>query len=335
MATIYLRGEMYYSRLFVNGKQIRKPLSRDKRIAENMLAQMMVDGDILRRGGSAGGEDMSWDGFKQRYLQHSKATKNIKTYEAEEWSLRLLGEMFPIKKLSQVTPELLDQLKERLKIEGYGIPSINKHLQVIKTAMSTAEKWNFILPQKWEKVTYFKQARGRLLFYSIDELKKLLEKSYDFWKIFVMLGARAGLRRSEVYYLKWEDVDFERNRIHICPKGDWHPKNYEQRWIPMPPDLATFLRALPYRGEWVLKERWSIGSISGNYSRYIIKPYGFKGSLHTLRHTYASHLAQAGVPLYDISKLLGHSSIKMTQVYAHLCPESYNKAVERLPALSA
>ena len=52
--------------------------------------------------------------------------------------------------------------------------------------------------------------------------------------------------------------------------------------------------------------------------------------LHDLRHTFATRLAQAGVDLYKISKLLGHEDIKMTQRYAHHCPDSLRDGVEIL-----
>ena len=57
-------------------------------------------------------------------------------------------------------------------------------------------------------------------------------------------------------------------------------------------------------------------------------------TFHTLRHTFASRLAVAGVPLYDISKMLGHSTITMTQRYAHLCPnQSFKNAITVLNQL--
>jgi len=55
---------------------------------------------------------------------------------------------------------------------------------------------------------------------------------------------------------------------------------------------------------------------------------------HTLRHTYASWLAIDGVPLYTISKLMGHTTITMTQRYAHLCPDSNREAAEKITAIS-
>ena len=44
------------------------------------------------------------------------------------------------------------------------------------------------------------------------------------------------------------------------------------------------------------------------------------GNIHTFRHTFASHLVQSGVSIYKVSKLLGHHSVKQTEIYAHLAP---------------
>jgi site-specific recombinase XerD len=55
---------------------------------------------------------------------------------------------------------------------------------------------------------------------------------------------------------------------------------------------------------------------------------------HDLRHTFATRLAQAGIDLYMISRLLGHKDIKMTQRYAHHCPDSLWSGVEVLDRLS-
>lgn len=52
--------------------------------------------------------------------------------------------------------------------------------------------------------------------------------------------------------------------------------------------------------------------------------------LHSTRHTFASLLVQSGVPIYSVSKLLAHSSVQMTQVYAHLQPETLHSSIERL-----
>ncbi|MBT7618295.1 MAG: tyrosine-type recombinase/integrase, partial [Calditrichaeota bacterium] len=52
---------------------------------------------------------------------------------------------------------------------------------------------------------------------------------------------------------------------------------------------------------------------------------------HLLRHTFASHLVMQGVDLTTVSSLLGHSTVKVTELYAHLQPDHIRMAVERLP----
>lgn len=54
---------------------------------------------------------------------------------------------------------------------------------------------------------------------------------------------------------------------------------------------------------------------------------------HSLRHTFASWLAQKGTSIYEIQKLLGHSDIKTTQIYAHLLPNELHKTVGQLEGM--
>lgn len=69
------------------------------------------------------------------------------------------------------------------------------------------------------------------------------------------------------------------------------------------------------------------------YAKETKEKLPFKCGLHKLRHTFASHLVQNGVDLYRVSKLLGHSSIKMTEIYAHLAPADLKSAVTKLPKI--
>jgi site-specific recombinase XerD len=67
-------------------------------------------------------------------------------------------------------------------------------------------------------------------------------------------------------------------------------------------------------------------------SRYYITQAGLNTKLnfHSLRHTFASWLVQRGVSIYEVSKLLGHSDLKMTQIYSHLRTEDLLISVEKL-----
>lgn len=65
----------------------------------------------------------------------------------------------------------------------------------------------------------------------------------------------------------------------------------------------------------------------------ICKRAGVKSFLHKLRHTFASQLVQNGVDLYTVSKLLGHRTIQMTEIYAHLAPQTLQDAIKKLPKI--
>ncbi|MCI0559860.1 MAG: site-specific integrase, partial [Nitrososphaera sp.] len=67
----------------------------------------------------------------------------------------------------------------------------------------------------------------------------------------------------------------------------------------------------------------------------VVREKGGKVTIHTFRHTFASRLVQAGVSLAKVSKLLGHSSVTTTEIYAHLAPnEVSEEAVEVLNRLT-
>jgi site-specific recombinase XerD len=77
----------------------------------------------------------------------------------------------------------------------------------------------------------------------------------------------------------------------------------------------------PFRSEHRLYKRFAA----------LIDELVMKGTLHDLRHTYASHLTMAGVPIPVIKELLGHSDIATTMIYAHLSPDIHKAAVNKLP----
>lgn len=141
-------------------------------------------------------------------------------------------------------------------------------------------------------------------------------------RIVLTLIYSAGLRGQEVINLKISDVDFERMTIHIRQS-----KYKKDRVVPLSPTMAIGLKKYlkaenPHvwlfngkepgnkysmRGlSWVMRENLKKTSIAKNVN------------LHTLRHTYATHLLEEGVNIVTLKELLGHAEIKTTMIYLHV-----------------
>lgn len=145
---------------------------------------------------------------------------------------------------------------------------------------------------------------------------------------FMKLVLYSGMRRGELFRLKWEDVDFERGFITIRdPKGGVDQK------IPLNDAARDLLANHPcYEGSPFVfpgrdgKQRVDIKKQVNRIKERAGLPDDFR-PLHGLRHTYASMLASSGqVDMYTLQKLLTHKSATMTARYAHLRDESLRKA---------
>ena len=137
----------------------------------------------------------------------------------------------------------------------------------------------------------------------------------------------SGMRRGELFRLKWEDVDFDRGIIHIRePKGGIDqkiPLNQSSREILEAHERTDSPFVFPGRGG---KQRVDIKKQVNRLKKKAGIPEDFR-ALHGLRHVYASLLASSGqVDLYTLQRLMTHKSPQMTQRYAHLQDEALQRA---------
>ena len=141
-------------------------------------------------------------------------------------------------------------------------------------------------------------------------------------KLLLLIGYGAGLRVSEIVSLKWSDILFEEHKIHVK-----NAKGKKDRMVMLPYSIVTSLQLYRelYKGKhYVFEgqfagEPYSTGSVQ-QVMRNAIKLSGLekKATVHTLRHSFATHLLENGTDIRYIQQFLGHSSIKTTTVYTHL-----------------
>lgn len=335
----YLRGKTWWSNLRYpnhpkSDKQgkLRIPLSTNKRTAELKIADLLQQRD--RQGGEAPLADDSWEGFKARFYELKKSPITIRHYKR---AVGLLEGHRRMKSPRDITVPLLQELQAKWKERGLYVR--NRDIGNLAAMAKKAEAWRINIPQDWELIELEPEPRGRIDFFTIKEVRHLIKHTFNNWRTMTYLGARAGLRPGEMLFLEWTDIEFKADKIHIDskPQHGWHIKTYERRTIPMPKDLKAHLKSVftGRKSQWVVANEEgdrpaSVGVMSTYFSRRV-RAAGLKGHLYKLRHTYGSHLAQAGVPLQVIRDLMGHKSVTTTEIYTHLIPRMHQAAVNKLP----
>jgi site-specific recombinase XerD len=163
---------------------------------------------------------------------------------------------------------------------------------------------------------------------SEDEVKLLLSQVVNLkHKCILYTIYSAGLRRSEVLHLKLADIDSERNCIIIK-----NAKGNKDRNTLLSSKLLLLLRKYykkykpkEYLFEGVNGGKYSVTSIRKIFGRALASS-GIKkdAHLHTLRHSFATHLLERGTDLRYIQSLLGHSSSKTTEIYTHITSKGFD-----------
>jgi integrase len=180
----------------------------------------------------------------------------------------------------------------------------------------------------------------RIRFLSYDEAEKLLKelasRSPDLHDM-ALLALHCAPRAGEIFGLTWKDIDFERGLVTLR-----HTKNGRVRHVPMTDRVKEMLKAreqvrdseLVFPSQYGGKRK----EVSNAFEK-AVKDLGWNKGIqdsrqrvvfHTLRHTCASWLVMAGVPLYTVKEYLGHQQISQTDRYAHLAPDSLQQATDAL-----
>lgn len=167
---------------------------------------------------------------------------------------------------------------------------------------------------------------------SKEEIQRMFGVTFNLQhRLVLMMLYYTGIRAHELINLKWADIDFDRETVHLkVAKGN------KERVLFLHPHLKQFLNLLALKKEGLVFQsnrgkRYSLRSL-----QMIVRNAARKAEIvkrvtpHTLRHSFATHLLEGGADIRHIQKLLGHANLQTTQVYTHVANRDITKLANLL-----
>jgi integrase len=245
---------------------------------------------------------------------------------------------FGCREPGQVTPLELDQFRTGMEHRGMAPATVRNVMELVRRIVHFAQKRQLcsVPPYLGELPQVNNQKTEDLTPEQLTRLWEVLEKDSNRTAANLMkVALLTGMRKGELFKLRWPDIDFSRNFIHIKD-----PKNGQDQKIPLSTAAREVLESQSRESEFVFPGRGGIQRVDINKAVNRIKraaglPDDFR-PLHGLRHSFASMLASSGkVDMYTLQKLMTHKSPMMTQRYAHMRDEALTRASNLVDELIA
>jgi len=322
---LFRRKNGYWYIRFERGKE-KSLRTKDERLARQLFREIQKEALKGRLIILEKQNKISLKEFIDEYLKWSEPRKSLASYKRDKWSLNRFLEVVGDKPLKAITFKDVDFYLGFLLSQGRKPSGINVDYRHLKAAFNKALEWGYLKKNPFSKVKPLKVPHRPPKFLSKEEVEEVLKylrnKDSSFYSV-VLFAIETGCRRKEIATLQVKDLDFERKLIRIRGKGD------KERLIPMTSRLEAFLKETC---------KWRIGKVFPNWHpdtithkwQKTMRALGLDYRFHDLRHTTASWLAMHGVSLRFIQELLGHSSIQVTQIYAHVRPDAVREALEEV-----
>ena len=341
MATLRKKGNAYFIDYRVDGRRRRKSVGRSKKIAELALKDLEVK--LARKELGFEQKDSTFHKLLldfQSYCKTNLAPSTQNRYRSilDNFKRFLKIDYSHLERISHFTPKIFEDYKGFRKGEDAHSRTINAEMIVLRMMFRLAMQWGYSKENPTDGVSRLRLPKKNPPQYLTEEqCKTLLENSGEWFYSIIYTFLNTGMRKSELENLQWDDIDFKRNKIRIVVKDDWSPKTNE-REIPINNGLYDVLQKQRNRvkgSKYVFSDEHGNKIYQNRLRKKLMsltKKCGFPEitQIHSLRHTFASHLVMRGVDLVTVKKLMGHSDIDTTMIYSHLTEKHVDEAVEKL-----
>ncbi len=269
--------------------------------------------------------------FRNALFQKQFSPQTIKSYLGEFANLLVLLKSYPVNELTveRLNSYFLYCTKKLNHSEAQIYSRMNAIKSYFKLILNRESDFDLVIKPKPSK------SLPKVL--SKEEIMRLFKTTSNPKHLLLLKMAYGmGLRVSELIALKVENIDLNRQQVHIQSA-----KGKKDRYVNLPssllPLLDDYLRAYQparYLFQGQFSEQYTIRSAQAVFKMAMNKAGITKSvGIHGLRHSYATHLLEAGTDMVFIQKLLGHSHIKTTEIYAKVSNKLLSKVQSPLDTL--
>jgi len=267
--------------------------------------------------------------FSEALLRYATAHKrdHPQSFRVDiRYRLKRLQDRFRNHMLSEMTLKTIQEFMDE-RLETVSHASAQKDVSTVRAILNKAYREE--LMDKAPRIPKFKSLKSRDRWLTPEEEQRLVRTAAPHLANLISFAVDTGGRLSELLGLEWGDVELTEERIRFRDT-----KNGEDRTVRLCNRAQRLLFKLG------VKKSGPVFTFRGKVMKTVQTSFNSARAMagledvhfHDLRHTFASRLVQGGVPLYDVMHLLGHKSLKMVQRYAHLTPDSQDKAMRALNA---
>lgn len=332
------KGTLYREKICVDGKNIYSPRFARKTDAKEWKARMTSERARYKSSGVLPHvlNTIAMPTFKEyatMWLETRVKTQlAARTYEHYEGTMRnhlipLFGEV----KLHEIRLHHADKLIQTLSAKDHNAKGINLIMGVFKRVLIEATRENRLERNPLQFMKELKSSAIPDVYLSLEEIDAVLEasKGHTFHSLF-LVAANTGMRRGELAGLCWDRVNFSLNLIEISRIRDRNgladrtKTTKSRRFIPMNVIVRQHLLEMKLKrpSTDLVFDEFDVNHLYRDFRKFIkIANVKTLYRFHDIRHSFASHFMMNGGNIYDLQKILGHTSLEMTQRYAHLAPE--------------
>ncbi len=308
---------------------------------EIALRQRLADGKHISHVNRPAQRELIFKKFAEQWVEdYVKPNNKYSELLAKKYVLSAsLIPFFGNTPIGQISSHDIERYKAQQVNQGFTNKTIRNRLTILNKCLVTAYEW-LELEGAPPKIKWPKCVVPEIDYLSPEECVLLLSHAVGVMYEMVLIALRTGMRQGEIKGLQWSSIDWLNRSVAVRHSRDDYrkvlvpPKSNRTRHIPLDVDLYAMLYERKAATGYVFLARDGQpfnNDRLNNAIRKLCKQAGLrKIGWHTLRHTFASHLAMRGVPLPAIKELMGHSSIMTTMRYAHVAPSTLRSAIDML-----